>query len=241
MLSADNARKALQYNFNGNNIKVGNPIPFTHGYDNYTGGMAAIGNFNDLMRANTNYPIVGVLGSVGNPQNIKSSFPSYNATWVGMDFAITGGGLTRTWTGTAVTPGDVTIVIEVATLLFTGTLGAYGTISGSVSVHMGVATIVTGTLVINAFKNIFYGKMSWGMSEDSGIAVNHQLLVGSYFDIIGNDYVVTLNAFKTLSAEPLINPVDSLQGELTGTASSIYMAARSNIYFDGYIFPIANN
>lgn len=240
MLSADNARKALQYNFTPNNIKVGAPQPFTHGYDNYTGGMAALGNFNSLMRDFKNYPIVGNFGSIGAPQNLHSTFPGYNAVWQAMDFVISGGGLTRTWTGTAITPGDVTIVIEVATLLFTGTLGAYGTISGQASVSMGVATIVTGTLVINAFKNIFYGKICWGMTEDSGVSVNHQIKVDSFFDIIGNDYTVTLNPFKTLSAEPLINPVDSLQGEVTGTASVIFMAAKNNIFFDGYIFPIQN-
>jgi hypothetical protein len=240
MLSADNARKALQYNFTPNNIKVSAPQPFSHGYDNYTGGMASIGNFNSLMRSPTNYPIIGNFGRIGDPQNLKSTFPGYNATWQALDFVISGGGLTRTWTGTAVTPGDVTIVIEVATLLFTGTLGAYGTISGQAVVNGGIASIVTGTLTINSFKNIFYGKISWGMSEDSGIAVNHQIKIDSYFDIIGNDYTVTLNPFKTLSAEPLIMPVDSLQGDVTGTASIIFMAGKNNVFFDGYIFGISN-
>ena len=241
MLSENNARKALQYNFNGNNIKVGNPVPFTHGYDNYSGGMGAISNFNSLMQSPTNYPITGKFGHPlpGQAQNLKSTFPHYDSTWVASDFSITGGGLTRTWIGTAVTFNDVTIVIDVATLMFTGTLGAYGTISGQAVVNMGIGSILNGTLVINSFKNIFYGKIGWGMTNDGLGTVNHQILVNSYFDTIGLDYAITLNAGKTLEIAPVT--FDSLQGEITGTASSIYMAGKNNIYFDGYIFPIAQN
>lgn len=249
MLSADNARKALQLIFYPNNIKVGNPQPFSQGYDNYTGGSAALSNFNSMMQSNQNYPITGIFGHPGVPPqvgNLHSTYPTYGATWTGMDFVISGGGLTRTWTGTAVNPNDITIVIEVATLLFTGTLVngvgvVIGTIAGQAAVNGGIASVVSGTLTLLSFKQIFYGKISWGMTNDNLGTVNQQILVNSYKDIVGSDYSVTLNATQTTSTDPATKPFDSYQGEITGTASTIYMAGKGNIYFDGYLFPIRTN
>lgn len=240
MLSFDNARKALQLNL-GTQIKVGAPVPFVHGYDNYTGGMANISNFNSLMRGGGSFGLTGVFGSVGAPQNLIAGFPTYLAQWVGTSLTVTGGGLTRTWVGTAITPNDVVIEITVATLDFVGTIGGYGTISGHASVSGAppVARVVNGTITIpTLLTNMFYGRIGWGMSEDSGIAVNHQIKVDSFFDLIGNDYASTLNAFKTLSADPVLNPVDSLQGQVTGLAQVVYFAGKSNIFFDGCYFPI---
>lgn len=48
MLSAYNAQIAIQKLY-GPAVSVGKGIPFVRGYDNVTGGAAAIGNFNALM------------------------------------------------------------------------------------------------------------------------------------------------------------------------------------------------
>lgn len=239
MLSAEHAKLALELNL-GNTIKVGNPVPFAHGYDNYTGGSASISNFNSLMRGGGTFGILGTFGSVGAPQNLSSNFPIKNSAWSATSFTTTGGGATKTWIGTAISLNDVTIDIDVVTHLFTGTIGAYATIAGTASVSAGVWRVVSGTITIpTLFTNIFYGKVSWGMTNDNLGVVNYQILLGSYFDLLGNDYEIALNSAKTLGIAPVV--FDSLQGDFTGTVSSIYMAGKNNIYFDGYIFALRAN
>lgn len=239
MLSADNARAAIQLML-GDSIQVGNPVPFSHGYDNYTGGSAAIANFNDLMAGVGTFAVTGIFGKPNlEVLNLTGQWPSRNSKWIGTSFITVGGGATHRWRGTAVTINDVTLNIDTVTKVITGTLGSYGTFAGN-AVHNGITgywAISDLTLTIATLaKNIFYGKISWGMSNDNLGATNQQILVKSDFDLIGADYVVTLNATETLGTAPVI--FDSKQGELTGTASGIYMAGKNNIYFDGYYFPI---
>lgn len=232
----DNAHKAVQL-FMGDTVQIGNPVRFIRGYDNYTGGGAGIGNFNNLMRGGANFGLLGNFGHVGIPQNLSSNFPVKNSTWVATSFTLTGGGATRTWIGTAVTLNDVTIVLDVAAFTFTGTIGAYATIAGTYSFSGGIARVISGTISIPTLStNIFYGKIGWGMTNDNIGATNYQLLVNAYSDLIGNNYSVTINATQTLGTAPLI--FDSKEGEVSGMASSIYMAGKQNIFFDGAIFSL---
>lgn len=52
MLEPEYAREAIRKMFQANsqNVTVGKAEYFSRGYDNFTGGPASIGNFNDLMR-----------------------------------------------------------------------------------------------------------------------------------------------------------------------------------------------
>jgi hypothetical protein len=238
MLSADNARKALQFNFQPKNIKVGTPQPFTKGYDNYTGGEADIANFNLMNHVNKSFGIKGNFGEIapGQVQNLISGFPTYLATWNGVSFINGGVPPTLTWIGTAVSPNDVSITIDPASGHFTGTLGAYGTISGQAQLVNGIWKVVNGSVSIDVIKQIFYGKISWGMTNNDGLgSTDNQIFVRSFTDLIHVDYFVTLNSAKTLAS---VLTVDSLQGEITGTASQVAFAGKNNIYFDGYIFPL---